>query len=139
MDLALAGALLIDEEQGPIPVAAGYACAPDRDHALSSALLEAAQSRLTDVHGAREDIEPGDREAMLQLASACAKVRGGMDASAMMHGERESSATSESGRLLRSFAAAGFDRIAAIDLATASFPVRVVKVVAPGLLLSGLL
>ena len=39
-----------------MPLTAGYACRLDRDAALSSALLEAAQSRLTDIHGAREDV-----------------------------------------------------------------------------------
>src|SRR5262249_30323163 len=56
LGLPVAGALIVDEEHGPVPVAAGYACRLRRDEALQAALREAAQSRLTDVHGARDDV-----------------------------------------------------------------------------------
>jgi ribosomal protein S12 methylthiotransferase accessory factor len=68
-DIALptAGAWLIDREAGPIPLTAGYACGLSWSEAIRGALLEAAQSRLTDIHGAREDIALTDPGAAAQL------------------------------------------------------------------------
>lgn len=60
--LFLAGALLFDLEEGPVPLTAGYACRRDWKAAEESAFLEAAQSRLTEIHGAREDVMLGSRE-----------------------------------------------------------------------------
>jgi ribosomal protein S12 methylthiotransferase accessory factor len=59
----VAGALLFDLEGGPVPLTAGYACREDFGAAATAALLEAAQSRLTEIHGAREDVTLGEREA----------------------------------------------------------------------------
>jgi len=58
------GALLFDREEGPVPLAAGYAARDDLQAAIDGALLEAAQSRLTDIHAAREDVltRPGPRD-----------------------------------------------------------------------------
>lgn len=53
---ALAGALLRDRRGGAHALTAGYACRARFADAALAALLEAAQSRLTDIHGAREDI-----------------------------------------------------------------------------------
>lgn len=58
----VAGALLFDLEGGPVPLTAGYACRPHFGAAALAALLEAAQSRLTEIHGAREDVTLGHRE-----------------------------------------------------------------------------
>lgn len=72
--LPVAGALLFDVEDGPVPLTAGYACRRGFDAAATAAVLEAAQSRLTEIHGAREDVTLGEREAgrelrqLLQLA-----------------------------------------------------------------------
>jgi ribosomal protein S12 methylthiotransferase accessory factor len=136
MGLMLAGALLIDDDAGPIPLAAGYACASTLDGALSGALLEAAQSRLTDVHGAREDIDAADRDASRALAQAAnrASPRTLLDARELQRGLEESSA-----QLTERFVAAGFTRVAAIDLAPRDLAARVLKIVAPGLRLSELL
>jgi ribosomal protein S12 methylthiotransferase accessory factor len=61
--LPVAGALLFDLEEGPVPLTAGYACRRSFAAAVEAALLEAAQSRLTEIHGAREDVLLGEREA----------------------------------------------------------------------------
>lgn len=61
--LPVAGALLFDEEEGPVPLTAGYACRRRFEDAAVAAVLEAAQSRLTEIHGAREDVTLGEREA----------------------------------------------------------------------------
>lgn len=59
----VAGALLFDLESDVVPLTAGYACRRSWDDAARAALLEAAQSRLTEIHGAREDVLTGQREA----------------------------------------------------------------------------
>jgi ribosomal protein S12 methylthiotransferase accessory factor len=61
--LPVAGALLFDAEEGPVPLTAGYACRRTLHAAAEAAVLEAAQSRLTEIHGAREDVSIGQREA----------------------------------------------------------------------------
>lgn len=65
--LPVAGALLFDLEHGPVPLTAGYACRRDFAAAAEAALLEAVQSRLTEIHGAREDVLGGHREAGASL------------------------------------------------------------------------
>jgi ribosomal protein S12 methylthiotransferase accessory factor len=75
--LPVAGALLFDRERGPVPVTAGYACALDQAAALRGALLEAAQSRLTDIHGAREDVAGMEERAVERLRRACERAARG--------------------------------------------------------------
>jgi ribosomal protein S12 methylthiotransferase accessory factor len=69
--LPLAAALIFDEPGSPVPLTAGYGCRPTLRGALESALQEAAQSRLTDIHGAREDIRPMPPAAVLKLRRWC--------------------------------------------------------------------
>ncbi len=57
----VAGVLLFDLEGGLVPLTAGYAARRTADAAVEAALLEAAQSRLTEIHGAREDVAIGER------------------------------------------------------------------------------
>jgi len=125
--LPVAAAILIDREEGPIPVTAGYACALRPDDALVGALLEAAQSRLTDVHGAREDVVHPDRRAARLFAHACARARGRRDAARM---------PSVPGGLAGALRALGWQRAAAVELPA---PVSVFKVLVPGLRVSELL
>ncbi len=136
LPIPLAGALLLDQEHGPIPLTAGYACRLTLDGALHAALLEAAQSRLTDVHGAREDITAAEPEAARGLARAAlaAAPREDGDRIGYRKGPRDLAG------LLRAIGGgpAGLG-VAALRLEPAGFPVAVVRVVAPGLLVSGLL
>ncbi|ATB31773.1 YcaO-like family protein [Melittangium boletus] len=138
--LPVGGALLVDRDQGPVPLAAGYACALTRDQALLGALLEAAQSRLTDIHGAREDVEPGDVEASLALAAACAEMRPRRDVASMPEPPVSLSSPEDAVReVLRRLAEAGFPRAAAVDLEAPLPGLHVVRVVVPGLRVSELL
>jgi ribosomal protein S12 methylthiotransferase accessory factor len=75
--LPLAGALLFDAPESAVPLAAGYACRLDPGAAALAALLEAAQSRLTDIHGAREDVARMEEEDVERLRRACAARGGG--------------------------------------------------------------
>jgi ribosomal protein S12 methylthiotransferase accessory factor len=124
--LPLAGAILVDLEEGPLPVTAGYACALRFDDAVQGALLESAQSRLTDVHGAREDVAAQDRGAMRGLRRACQRAR-----------PRAAPRQPARGGVLQRMRAAGFTRAAVVELARA--PLHVVKVVVPGMRVSELL
>jgi len=138
--LPVGAALLVDRDQGPVPLAAGYACALTRDQALLGALLEAAQSRLTDIHGAREDVESGDVEASLALAAACAEVRPRRDVASMPEPSTALSSPEDAVReVLRRLAEAGFSRAAAVDLEAPLPGLHVVRVVVPGLRVSELL
>jgi len=144
LGLPVVAAILVDEEGGPVPIAAGYACRLSRDGALVAALLEAAQSRATEIHGAREDVAWGDRGAAAPLAALLSSPRPARRASALP--DLELAGPSAVGHVLRRLARAGLDRGAVVDLASpapapgrARRGVHVVKVIVPGLLLSELL
>lgn len=138
--LPVGGALLVDREEGPVPLAAGYACGLGRDQALLGALLEAAQSRLTDIHGAREDVAAGDREATLALAAACAEVRPRRAVESMPDVSDEVSSPDEAVReVLVRLGRAGFARAAVVELDAPLPGLHVVRVVVPGLRVSELL
>ncbi len=136
LDLPTAAALLLDVEGGPVPVAAGYATRLSRDGALRAALLEAAQSRATEIHGAREDVASGDRHAAAALRGMLERIRPARDPARMPEvraGPGRTAVRATAGRLRR----AGLHPCA-IDL-DAPAGIAVVKVLVPGLLLSELL
>jgi ribosomal protein S12 methylthiotransferase accessory factor len=135
--LPVAAALLVDLDEGPVPVAAGYACRLERDDALTAALLEAAQSRLTEIHGAREDVAVSGRDAALPIAAACARARPTRDARRLPTC-RAASPRAGVKLVLSRLRRAGFDLAVAADLPSPE-GVHVVKVIVPGLLVSELL
>jgi ribosomal protein S12 methylthiotransferase accessory factor len=137
LGLPTAAALLVDLERGPVPVAAGYACRTSRDGALLAALLEAAQSRLTEIHGAREDVLHGEREAGPPLAALCRRARPTRRAAALPDlGIPDPRAALR--LVLSRLAAAGHRRVVATDLAGPP-GLHVVKVLVPTLRRSELL
>jgi ribosomal protein S12 methylthiotransferase accessory factor len=138
LGLPVAGALLVDAERGPVPLAAGYACALSRDEALSGALLEAAQSRLTDVHGAREDVALSDTHDVERLRGWCEKARPRRNARAMPQLAGRGGARGEVRQLLGCLRRAGH-RAAMVDLAPESLGVHVVKAIIPTFQVSELL
>lgn len=115
----------------------GSGCHADRDIALSRALTEAAQARLTRISGARDDFAPDgygrsarvERSAMARhwlrtparrafhLAPSCAgaTLRGDLDTT------------------LDRLAAAGLRQVAYVDLTQAAFGIPVARVIVPGL------
>ena len=136
--LPVGAAVLVDQEEGPVPLTAGYACALGRDEALLKALLEAAQSRLTDIHGAREDVAAADREAAREFADACARVRPRRRAGELPDvkpGARETAVKRVLGLLKR----AGFTQVAAVELDAPVSGLHVRRVVVPGMRISELL
>ncbi len=136
-DLPLGAALLADAHFGPLPLSAGYACALEPDAALRGALLEAAQSRLTDIHGAREDVEPADRASLDELLGWCRRARPSRQASSMPRVAARGPAGAVRAVLRRLRRRTG--RLVAVRLPPPAPGVDVVKVVAPGLKRSELL
>jgi ribosomal protein S12 methylthiotransferase accessory factor len=135
--LPLAGALILDAPGSAVPVAAGYACRLDLDSALLAALLEACQTRLTDIHGAREDVQGMEEADVERLRRACARPhRRGSERRAQA---RHSPGADRVGHVVELLRQAGHGRILALDLAPDRLPVRVAKVAVPTLRLSGLL
>jgi ribosomal protein S12 methylthiotransferase accessory factor len=136
-DLPVAAAVLVDPLDPAVPVAAGYACRLRRDDALEAALLEACQSRLTEIHGAREDVSVGGRDAALPLVELLASARARRSAAALpdVHARSPRAGVRAA---LAALARAGGHRVAAVPL-DAPAGVHVVKVVAEGLLVSELL
>jgi len=151
MGLPVAGALLFDRQRGPVPLTVGYACRLGRASALEAALLEAAQSRLTDIHGAREDVASADGPGVERLRRACdlararaeipagRKARPADDVPDSLALVRPGSASRYVPAVLACLKRAGHARAVAVDLAPAGLGVHVAKVLVPGLLLSGLL
>ena len=136
LGLPVAGALLVDAEEGPIPLSAGYACAFSREDALHAALLEAAQSRLTDVHGAREDVVHRSDDDAAVLREWLSATQAQRSLTAMPNGAPTNRPVQ---KLLQHLRRAGFSRAACVELAGADLGIHVVKVVIPGFLCSELL
>jgi ribosomal protein S12 methylthiotransferase accessory factor len=137
--LPLAGALILDMLRDAVPVTAGYAAGVSRAEARLGALTEAAQSRLTDIHGAREDVAPGDVAVagVLRRAAASARTLG-----RKRRGRRRSTGSTDGGDpgpVLRALGRAGHARVAVVELASAGEGAVVMKAVVPGLRLSELL
>ncbi|MFL5344410.1 MAG: YcaO-like family protein [Hyalangium sp.] len=138
--LPVAAAVLVDQEEGPVPLTAGYACALGRDDALLRALLEAAQSRLTDIHGAREDVSPADRDAARGFARVCASVRSKRRTEDMPDFSTEASSPARGvKRVLHQLRRAGFTQVAEVTLDAPMPGLHVRRVVVPGMRISELL
>ncbi len=113
--------------------AGGMACRPSAEHALRAAVLEAAQSRLTAISGARDDILPdGGRHPAPGIAVA-PPLPPGVPArpwdSVADHEETGGQAIAAAAMRL---AGAGYD-LAVVDLPTGAPEAAAVKVFAPGL------
>jgi YcaO-like protein with predicted kinase domain len=134
---------IISDEEGdsvlrPIPAAFGSGCHSERSVALSRALTEAAQSRLTAITGSRDDktrshYDSSQSEAAIQFfrqlaRESCAPVdfttaptfAAPTLAEDLLH-------------VLECLKRISIERVAAVDLSNAGFPVSVVRVVVPGL------
>jgi ribosomal protein S12 methylthiotransferase accessory factor len=136
LGLPAAAALLLDEEGSAVPVAAGYACRLSRDGALHAALLEAAQSRATEIQGAREDVAVSERGAAEPLRPLLSRARA-RRAAARLPELRAAGARAAVREVARRLGSAGLRAIAVPLPAPAG--VAVTRAIVPGLLLSELL
>ncbi len=123
----VAGALLRDLDGGPIPLTAGYASRPTLAQAVEAAVLEAAQSRQTEIQAAREDVavpravdvEGLWREVVRARTSTRADAKGPVTAAKLVKRFRRP--------------------VAYVEPAAGRLPIRVVKVLVPGFRVSELL
>jgi ribosomal protein S12 methylthiotransferase accessory factor len=113
----------------PLP-AAGHGCHPDPDVALCRAITEAAQSRLTNISGARDDLPP---HAPVSFASLSMPVP---DARTEPAPIRDTTATDDIAADLEAVAVATARAFGgwpiAVDLTRPEFGIAVAKVAVPG-------
>lgn len=142
-DIAIAAfrAVIHDEEADavsrPFPAAFGAGCHPDRAVAIARALTEAAQSRLTVIAGSRDDFGR-KRYAETQSAAALAFHRelAARDGTRRFDSAPHFGATTQAEEIdhvARQLTAAGFQRILYLELADTALPIRVARVIVPGL------
>jgi YcaO-like protein with predicted kinase domain len=118
--------------------AGGMGCHPSRDVALSRALTEAAQSRLTVIAGSRDDVTRADYERSRQ-PDAIARMRAvlledsGSRAFAGVPTSEHATVGEDVRYVVDALRDAGIAQVVAIDLSLPGFGVAVVRVVVPGL------
>jgi ribosomal protein S12 methylthiotransferase accessory factor len=116
----------------------GAGCHPDRAIALSRALTEAAQTRLTYIAGIRDDLLPAEYEEPPNAVIVDALLDA-LRQESEPHSFRDvpSFAADDLGEDLRweleRLRAAGIERVVAIDLTRPDFAIPVVRVAIPGL------
>lgn len=120
----------------------GAGCHPSREVALSRALTEAAQSRVTLIAGARDDFKPSDYVALRdpERSRRCREeVMDQSIARRFRDGPDWNSATFEAdvGWELDRLRTAGVDRVVLVDLTRSDFQIPVVRIVIPGRELTG--
>lgn len=120
----------------PVPPAMGFGCHPSRDIALLRALTEAAQSRLTVIAGARDDIveSPGRADLPAQGRPPGPLQLQGPGVLAFDQVPTQDAPSFEADlelelRVLRSL---GLEQAIVVDLSQPDFDFAVVRVVVPG-------
>jgi ribosomal protein S12 methylthiotransferase accessory factor len=132
---------IVDRDPDPgraVYVSGGQGCHRSRAIALSRALTEAAQSRLTVISGARDDLDPGfyERRAPQRIAALLAEIE-------QVEGPTRSFAAAADGfserldedleAVLAALRTAGLGQIVVVDLTRPELELPVVRVVVPGL------
>lgn len=132
---------ILDERDDPfrrLPAAYGSGCHLDRWVALARALTEAAQVRLTNVTGSRDDTLPSamdlarDQEHQALHRAALSERGPGVDARTIPHFPFERFEEDVS-FLVERLEARGMTEVLRVDLSKPSWPVSVVRVIVPGL------
>lgn len=115
----------------------GSGCHADRDIALSRALTEAAQTRLTRISGARDDFDaagyrPEEQSARQEAARRwlAAPARGGFRARAALAGP---TLGHDLALVQARLSAVGVAQVGCVDLSRPEFGIPVVRTVVPGL------
>jgi ribosomal protein S12 methylthiotransferase accessory factor len=121
-----------------LPGAAGFGCHVDRGVALSRALTEAAQGRLTLIAGSRDDAppslylehrEPRSLDGLLQLVRDQAAHRNWTDVPSVSNAILEDDVAFE----VDALRAVGIDQVVMVDLTRPETEIPVVRMVIPGL------
>jgi ribosomal protein S12 methylthiotransferase accessory factor len=121
-----------------LPRAVGMGCHPNRGVALARALTEAAQSRLTQIAGSRDDMFRESFERTLDVdRSAAARADRAAGPAVRVFPDAPSldfeTFEEELAWLLDRLESAGFDRALVVDLTQEAYGIPVVRVVVPGL------
>jgi ribosomal protein S12 methylthiotransferase accessory factor len=123
--------------------AAGMGCHPSKAVALTRAITEAAQSRLTIIAGSRDDVVRDDYARIRDpevLADNLHVASGAPDRAFTDISEfTADDLVSDLNWLLKRVRSAGFSQVAAFDLSKSDVGVAVARVVVPGMETSGLL
>ena len=123
----------------PLPVAFGAGCHPDRGVALSRAITQAAQSRLTSIAGSRDDFTRRQYEETAMLSPEVAATYAEL---ARSEGTRLwsniptrcfTSISAAIRWLLERLQSAGVERVCCIPISPEDAPLHVVRTIAPGL------
>lgn len=123
----------------PVGAARGFGCHTDSGIALTRAISEAVQSRLTDIAGSRDDIAPQDRteSAMRDLVTRGQwQRRSEVPARHLFRSIPSHSFSSfdeECSWLVTRITSLGRGEPMLVDLSKRGWPVAVVRVIAPGL------
>ena len=132
------------ETPSPLLLSAGYGCHPSRSVALVRAVAEAVQSRLTIIHGGRDDLVDHDRRfrgwtlarKRGHVEQVVARARRGQPVAYARVPDLASEATSVAAceRILtRRLRATGFDRVYRVAFCAARDPIQVVRIIVPRL------
>lgn len=132
---------LVDREPNPLrPIApmVGFGCHPARSVALLRAITEAAQSRLTVITGARDDVRVRGNgpEEDLRAAHRFLEERGGEPAQRGFHDAPDHAGDTLDDDVaweLDRLRAAGLHQMVAVDLTRPELEIPVVRMVIPGL------
>ena len=122
----------------PIGTFQGYGTHPDRGVALSRAMTEAVQARLTYISGGRDDLFRDDY-ASIQTARNRRGWLAWLERGTVATGFRDvggwvsDDVAVDLGRVLDLLVRHGFNQVVVVDLAIAGIGIPVVKVVVPGL------
>ena len=123
----------------------GYGCHPHRSIALVRALCEAAQSRLSCIHGGRDDLEEPYARVMRRLAEdedafSPQRMRAKMETGPIISYEQVPDLSAEAGDIASCFAVlkAALRKVGATEILRVRFtdddsPLQVVRIVAPRL------
>lgn len=116
--------------------AVGTCVHPEPERALLGAVLEAAQARLGEIAGSREDIDPDRPETEPGRINFAPPAPSGKAVIAFHRIWQESRPIDAETRLMtmvQALSRAGYPRIARIELSPAQSAIKVVKLFAPGL------
>lgn len=116
----------------------GHGCHPFAHIALSRALSEAAQGRLTMIAGVRDDIDPSyydERPDEMPTAEPMVETRSAPPPVSYGHvpGLQARSSRALIERMMERLSAIGLDRVIVVDLTRPEFNIPVARVIVPGL------
>jgi ribosomal protein S12 methylthiotransferase accessory factor len=128
-------AVLLDPEpfSASSKVNLGYGAHLSASVAAARAITEAAQSRLTFIHGAREDLEPAAYRGPHRTIYDFFDAKNGDTDWQTLEELASADLAKDLRRLVDDLAAAGFRKIFRVDMTQPAFGIPVVRVIIPGL------